>query len=246
MTSLSSLRKATASRSSRPPNSLGIHSPAPARVVEVEHRGHGVDPDPVHVVLAQPEQRVGDEEVADLVAAEVEHQRAPVRVRAPARVGVLVERRAVEAREGELVAREVRRHPVEDDADAAGVQAIDERPHIVGRAVAGRGRVVAGHLIAPGAAERVGHHRQELDVGEPHVVGVGRQLVGQLGVGEQAVVLERVQPPGAEVDLVDRHRLAQRVGLGPPGQKRGVVGAPLVLGPAITEAVLGGSSVCWA
>ena len=181
------------------------------RVVEVEHRGHGVDPDAVDVVLAQPEQGVGDEEVADLVAPEVEHQRAPVRMRAAARVGVLVERGAVEAGQRELVAREVRRDPVEDDADALGVHLVDERAQVVGRAVAGGGGVVPGDLVAPRAAERVGHHREQLDVGEPHVLAVGRQLVGQLRVGERAVVLQRVQPPGAEMDLVDRHRLCQRL-----------------------------------
>ena len=89
-----------------------------ARVVEVQHRGDRVDADPVGVVLAQPEQRVGDQEVADLVAAEVEHERAPVRMRAAPRVGVLVQRGAVEARERELVAREVGGDPVEDHADA--------------------------------------------------------------------------------------------------------------------------------
>ena len=109
-----------------------------ARVVEVEHRGDGVDPDAVDVVLAHPEQRVGDEEVPHLVAAEVEDQRAPVRVRAAARVGVLVERGAVEARERELVAREVRRHPVEDHAEAVAVQAVDELAEVVGRAEARR------------------------------------------------------------------------------------------------------------
>ncbi len=229
------------------PELVGDPLAGAARVVEVQHRGHGVDPDPVDVVLAQPEQGVGDEEVADLVAAEVEHQRAPVRVRAAARVGVLVERRAVEAGERELVAREVGGHPVEDHADAAGVQAVDERPHVVGRAVAGGGRVVPGDLIAPRAAERVGHHRQQLDVGEAHVVGVGRQLVGQLRVGERAVVLERVQPPGAEVDLVDRHRLAERLEAarawpGTPRRRRSTRGGAAV----ITEAVLGGTSVSWA
>ena len=79
------------------------------------------------MVLAQPVQGVGDEEVADLVAAVVEDQRAPVGVRAAARVVVLVERRAVEAREREVVAREVRRHPVEDHAEPVLVQAVDER-----------------------------------------------------------------------------------------------------------------------
>ena len=181
-----------------------------ARVVEVQHRGDRVDPDPVDVVLAQPEQRVRDQEVADLVAAEVEHERAPVGVRAAARVGVLVERRAVEPRERELVAREVRRDPVEDHADPAVVQPVDELPQVVGRAVSRRRREVAGHLVAPRAAERVRHHRQQLDVGEAHVGRVRRQLVGELEVGQRAVVLERVQPPRPEVDLVDRDRLRER------------------------------------
>ena len=109
------------------------------------------------MVLAHPEQGVGDEEVADLVAAEVEDERAPVRVRAAARVGVLVERGAVEARERELVAREVRGDPVEDHAEAVAVQAVDELAEVVGRAEARRRREVAGHLVAPRAAERVAH-----------------------------------------------------------------------------------------
>jgi len=91
------------------------------------------------VVLAQPEQRVGDQEVAHLVAPEVEHQRAPVGVRPAPGVGVLVQRRAVEAGQGKVVAREVARHPVEDHAEAVLVQALNELAHLVGRAVVWRG-----------------------------------------------------------------------------------------------------------
>ena len=72
------------------------------RVVEVEHRRHGVDPQAVDVELVEPVQGVRDEEVADLAAAEVEDVGAPVELLAAARVGVLVERGAVEAREREL------------------------------------------------------------------------------------------------------------------------------------------------
>ena len=182
------------------------------------------------MVLAHPEQGVGDEEVAHLVAAVVEDQRAPVGVRAAARVGVLVERGAVEARERELVAREVRRHPVEDHAEAVAVQAVDELAEVVGRAEARRGRVVAGHLVAPRARERVVHDRQQLEVREAHVLRVGGELVGQLEVGQRAVVLERVQPPRAEVDLVDRHRLVQRRARPPPLE-------PLLVAPDVLGAV---------
>ncbi len=54
------------------------------------------------------------------------------------------------------------------------------------------------------------HHRHELDVREAEIGDVRRELIGELGVGQRAVVLERVQPPRAEVDLVDRHRAPQR------------------------------------
>ena len=94
---------------------------------------------------------LASEEVADLVAAVVEDERAPVRVLALARVLVLVERGAVEARQRPVVAREVRRHPVEDHADARAGAAVDERAEVVGRAEARGRREVAGDLVAPRA-----------------------------------------------------------------------------------------------
>ena len=130
-----------------------------ARVVEVEHRGDGVDADAVGVVLAQPVQGVGEQEVAHLVAAVVEDERAPVGVRAAARVVVLVQRRPVEAREREVVAREVRRHPVEDHAEARLVEPVDERAELVGRAVARRRARSSPSPGSPTSRERVRHHR---------------------------------------------------------------------------------------
>ena len=94
--SFSSFRNATASRSSRPPNCVRDPLAGLARVVEVEHRRDGVDAQPVGVVLAQPEERVREQEVAHLGAPEVEDERAPVGMRAAPRVRVLVERGAVE------------------------------------------------------------------------------------------------------------------------------------------------------
>ncbi len=178
------------------------------------------------MVLREPEERVGDQEVAHLGAPVVEDERAPVGMRSAAGILVLVERRAVEAHERELVAREVRRHPVEDHAEAAGVQPVDEVAELVGRAVARRGRVVAGHLIAPGARERVLHDGHQLDVREAEVERVVRELVGLLRVRQRAVALQRVEPPGAEVHLVDRDRRRVRLDRPPALQ-------PLGVGPAV-------------
>jgi len=53
-------------------------------------------------------------------------------VRAAPRIRVLVELRAVEESERPVVAREVRRHPVEQHADPVLVQPVDERAEVVG------------------------------------------------------------------------------------------------------------------
>ena len=197
------------------------------RVVEVEHRGHRVDPQAVDVHLLQPVAGAGDQEVPDLVAPEVEHQRAPVGVLALAGVGVLVERGAVEAGQRPLVPGEVGRHPVDDHADAAAVEVVDQVAEPVGVAVAGRGGEVAGDLVAPRRHVGVLGGRQQLDVGEPEVGDVVGQLLGQLAVVEAAPV--GVAHPRAEVHLVDRHALVPRAGRGPLGH------------PAVVLPVVGGA-----
>ena len=117
----------------------------------------------------------------DLVAPEVEDERAPVGVRAAARVGVLVQRRAVEARERPVVAREVRGDPVEDHADAALVQAVDELAQVVGRrrsAGSGRSTTSPGSPTSPlNGCAMTGSSSTCVKPMSVHVVG---QLVGQL------------------------------------------------------------------
>ena len=123
---------------------------------------------------------LASEEVAHLVAAVVEDERAPVGVRALAGVGVLVQRGAVEAGERPVVAREVRGHPVDDDADAPAVQLVDESTRkSSGVPQRERRREVAGDLVAPRAAERMLHDRHQLDVGEPEVGDVVGELVAR-------------------------------------------------------------------
>ncbi|CAB4849559.1 unannotated protein [freshwater metagenome] len=149
---------------------VAIRDPAAgrARVVEIQHAGDRVDAQSVDVELVEPIQRVGDQKVAHLGAPVVEDVRAPVGVLTLTRVGVFVERRAVEAGETPVVLRKVRRNPVDDDTDAAPMQRVDHRLQIVRCAVASRRRVVPADLIAPRPAERMLGHRHQLHVSEPH------------------------------------------------------------------------------
>ena len=181
-----------------------------ARVVEVEHRRHPVDTNPVDVILARPEERARLQKVAHLVAAVVEDQGAPLRVRS-AEMLMLVERGPIEAGQRPVVAREVRRHPIEDHSDSLAVQVIDELLEVVRGAETRGRREVAGHLIAPRARERMLHHRHQLHVREAKIADVGGQLVSQLQVAQRPVALHGVQPPRPQVDLVDRHRTLVRL-----------------------------------
>ena len=137
-----------------------------------------------------------------------------------ARICVLVERRAVEARQREVVLRKVPGHPVENHADAGLMARIDERAEIVGRAEPARGREEPGDLIAPGSLERMFHHRHELDVRETHPRDVRHELGRKLAPRERPKTLDRVAAPRAGVHLVDRHRRVEHgaafVALGHP------------------------------
>ncbi len=148
-----------------------------ARVVEIEHRGDSVNAKAVNVVFVEPEQGVGNEIVLNFVAAVVVDERAPIGVRTLARVGVFVEVRAIELGEAVGVAREVRGSPIEKDADASLVTAIDELHEFAGSAVAARSGKVAESLVAPGTVEGMFHDGEKFDVGVAEILGVGNKLV---------------------------------------------------------------------
>ena len=153
---------------------------------------------------------------------------------------MLVERGAVEAGEAVRIGRKVRRHPVEDHAEPGGVRAVDEAGEVLGRAETRGRREQAERLVAPRAAERMLGDRQQLEMGEAHVDGVGDQPVGQR---RPSVLLGA--HPRAEMDLVDRYRRVLRLALA-----RGRPSTPASFqskaasDEATTEAVAGGVSVC--
>ena len=153
------------------PAAVGVRQPfaLAAGIVEVEHRGDRVDAQPVDVEAVDPVERVAIEEVGDLEAAEIVDRGVPVRLEALARVGVLVERGAVEARQSLLIGREMRRDPVEDDAEPRGVGPIDEARESRGLAEAASRGEQADRLVAPGFVERMLADRQKLDMGVAHI-----------------------------------------------------------------------------
>src|SRR5512135_2771549 len=68
----------------------------PPRIIEVDHRGDRVDPQPVYMVLLQPEESVRYEEIHHLFAAVIEDKGPPVFMFSLALVHMLVKACPVE------------------------------------------------------------------------------------------------------------------------------------------------------
>ena len=189
--------------------------PRPLGIVEVEHRRDGVDAQPVEVIPVEPVERVADQVVRDLVPAVVEDQRAPVGLIPPAGVRVLVEVSAVEVREAVRVPGKVRRHPIEEDADAPAVERVHEAHELRRRPVSPARGEGADLLVAPRSVERVLADRQELHVGVAEVSDIVPERLAELAIGEEPVPLLGHAPPRPEVNLVDRDRGVEGIPAGP-------------------------------
>ena len=98
----------------------------------------------------------------------------------------------------------MRRHPVEQHAEAGRAAGRHEARETVGRTEARGRRVHAQRLVAPGSVERMFGDRQQLDVREAELGDIGRQRRGQIVPAVETAV--GMAPPRAEVDLVDRDR----------------------------------------
>jgi len=96
---------------------VGDPFPRIAAVIEIQHRGDRIDPDPVDMILAHPVECARQQEIRDLAATVIVDQRVPVAVQPLPRIGMLVERGAVEPAEPMSVRWEMPRHPIEPQAE---------------------------------------------------------------------------------------------------------------------------------
>src|ERR1700722_18182423 len=97
-----------------------------ATVIAIKHGGDGVDAQAVNMEMLQPVECAGDQKSLHLAPAKIVDVGIPVAMNSLARIEVLIERGAVETGETMWVVRKMRRHPVENYADAGGMQRVDE------------------------------------------------------------------------------------------------------------------------
>ena len=159
---------------------------------------------------------------------------------------MLIQMGAIEEGQAMAVLGEMARYPIENHADALGVAAIHKGAKFIRRAKAAGGRIPARDLIAPGAIEGMLRNRHQLDVGKAAGQHIGNQPIGQFRIGEQAGTGLKVGGghrgpgtavgfdvglvgagvhPAAQVHLIHRDRLVERIGVVPLGHPAGVAPA---------------------
>src|SRR6185295_8581956 len=89
-----------------------------AGIVEIEHGSHRVDAQSIDVKFVEPKKRVADQKTLHFMPPIIENVAFPIRMVTLAWVGMFIEMGAVEIAEPMLVAGEMRRHPIENYADA--------------------------------------------------------------------------------------------------------------------------------
>ena len=179
-----------------------------AIIVQIQHGRNCIDSNSVDVKITEPVADVGDEEGLHLRLAVIVDTGHPVWVLVHHRVGKLVAAGPVKLKQAVFVLREVRRHPVEDDADPGLMAGVDKLHELLRRPVAvGRGEI-AGDLIAPRGVVGIFHDGQQLDMRIAHILDIGNQLRRKLLIIEIAAVF--MPFPRACVDLVDIDRTFDR------------------------------------
>ena len=193
-------------------------------VVQIQHGGHRIHADAVGVILVRPEQGVGDQEIGNARPAVIVNQRAPVGMRALARVLVLIHAGPVKTSHAVGIPREMCRYPVQNHADALPVHIVHEIHEVVGSAVTAGGRVIPRHLIPPGGVQRMLHHRHQLHMGVTHLLHVIRQrtcdfpVIVKLRAGDLLALCVQFQLlafPGTQMNLVNGNRSGKQLVLRP-------------------------------
>ena len=207
------------------PSALDIGSPFPGllAIVQIEHRGDIVEPQAVHVVLLQPVEGIGDQELPYLLPSVVKDTGIPLAVLPLHGVAVFIAAAAVQIDQAIAVLGEVGNIPVHEHTDAQLMAPVHQLPESVGIAVPEGGREIIGGAVTPGPIKAVFHQWGQFQIVVAHFVDIIRQGISQFRIGAEPSVL--MAAPGPRMHLIDID--------GPPVTKALPLGHPAVITPGI-------------
>ncbi len=177
-------------------------------VVQIEHGRHCVNSDAVDMVLSDPVENVRNQEIPDLILRIIKYLRAPVRMLADSRIGMLKDTLSVKTPKPVRVSRKMRRNPVKDNTYFILMQLVDQI-HKIGRiTMSGSGCVITCHLIPPGTVERIFRNTHKLYMRVVHLLQIIYDSVRKLTVIIESLLRAvGMFHPRTDVALIDCHGL---------------------------------------
>ncbi|MPN53492.1 hypothetical protein SDC9_201156 [bioreactor metagenome] len=118
-------------------------------VVQIQHGGHRIHPQPINVINLQPEAGGREKKAHYLRPPIVKNPCPPSRVFPLFRVGIFVAAGSVELIQPLLILAEMGGNPVQDHGNAILVHMVYKPHKVLGRSIPGGGREIPGALIAP-------------------------------------------------------------------------------------------------
>ena len=159
------------------------------------------------MVFFCPKQCIGYKEILYLGTSVIVDQSSPVRMHTLPGVQMLIKAGSVKGSQSERILREMGRHPVQDHADSLLMHIIHKIHKVLRGSVPAGGRIITGHLIAPGSIKRMLHNRHQLYMSVSHLFNIFCQHGRDLPVIIERSAILRVRFfPGSQVEFVDCQR----------------------------------------
>ena len=185
-------------------------------VIQIQHRCHRIHTKPVHMIVLNPEQCIGDQEILHLRLAVVENLRPPVRMLSLSRIRIFKCRRTVKISQSMGILWKMRRYPVQDHTDAIPVQIINHIGKILRCPVTGSRRIISGYLIPPGSVKRMLCNPHQFYMSVSHLFHIICDRMCELAICIKSFLFgTRITHPGAHMYLIDRQRILLLIPLFP-------------------------------
>ena len=155
-----------------------------------------------------PEQCIGDQEIADFIFSKVKHFCSPVRMFSKSWICIFIRRSSVKISKSMCVLREMGRYPVQNDTDLISMQIIDHPCEIFRCSIPGCRCIITSHLISPGTVKRMLRDPHQLHMCITHFFNIFGNCSGKLSICIETFIFpSRMAHPGTNMCLIDRHRL---------------------------------------
>ena len=178
-------------------------------VIKIQHGSNSIYAETIDVIMFDPEQCVGDQEVLDFRTSVIVDLGSPVRMLTLSRVFMLIDSSSIEIGKSMCILREMSRNPVEYNTDLVSVQVIHHIFEILCSTIPRSRCIISCYLISPGSVKWMLCNSHKFYMSISHLFDIGCQFMCEFTViikSRIILILCRMFLPGTQMYFIDCHR----------------------------------------